>query len=231
MMKYLILLLGFLMLSADSVTAQKKSPGDEAIYRALRGMKRAIAPADYLPVMDSLDLQCQLQPKNWLAPYYAALSRLFRYQHPAYLNKDNRDLLKESDDLLKKAAQLSADEEIILLQAWVSIFRMAEAGQAGYGQYAEGIRQMLEKARAMNGANPRLLLMEAYFMKYLPEEISGGPNAALNLAMQAAEIFQQGELEKAPLMPTWGGSIAENLVKSLGGEIVPPPSGSSSSGR
>lgn len=205
------LLFGFIQAQAQDVDMAK----NEEIYTAIREMKRAQSSAEYIPVMERLDRVCTAQKDNWIPFYYAALARVFAVLKCSSKDPGAAELMLAGEKKLDAAAKLSQDEEVLLLQAYLKTLRMNGEGGTAYEKYGPAIESLLDKVRNMNGANPRLFLIEGTYRLGLPADRSGGKDGARPFLTEANNLFLNGEQERFPFMPTWGGKIAEDLLKEL----------------
>ncbi len=211
MMKKLFGIL-FLLISF-SATAQNNLTKD-SLYKAIRLMKRVNDATDYNPIIQKFDKIALVDQKDWIPLYYGALSRTFMVARNDFKNQnDIYSLLDESIQMLNKAFPLNKNEEILILKAYCNILKMKNDYKEGYSKYGNEINNLLTDARALNGSNPRLLLMEGINLYYQPEEISGGKVGAINSLQVALDIFKDGEIEKYMFMPTWGHKITEDLLQ------------------
>ena len=216
-MKSLIAL--FLLFGFQTLQAQEKDQAkNEEIYSAIRSMKRAQAASDYAPIIEQLDQVCSAQKGNWIPHYYAALARVFLVLKSSPKEPGAAVHIKAGESKLEAAAKLSQDEEILLLQAYLKILRMNAEGGDSYKQYGPAIEALLSNVRNINGANPRLFLMEGYYRLGLPGEMGGGNEGARPFLTEAQNIFMNGEQERFQFMPTWGGKIVEELLAQLDGQ-------------
>ena len=212
-MKYI--LSSFLICISFFAFAQNPQTKD-SIYHGIRSMKRVQKAEDFIPIYKKFDAISQLDNKDWIPKYYAALSRVFLItREDLKQQNDLPELLKQANKLLNEALLIQKNEEMYILKAYCKILEMKSNPTEGYEKNNIEIANLLSEARAKNGSNPRLFLMESLNVYYQPENISGGKNGALTSLNEAIALFRSGEVERYMFMPTWGQKIAEDLLVIL----------------
>jgi hypothetical protein len=212
-MKYL--LTSFLIFVSFFAIAQNPQTKD-SIYHGIRSMKRVQKAEDFIPIYKKFDALSQVDNKDWIPKYYAALSRLFLYTREDLKQQNDKPaLLNQAYKLLNEALAIQNNEEVLILKAYCRILEMKSDPTDGFEKNNVEITNLLSEARAINGSNPRLFLMESLNDYYKPEHISGGKNGALASLNEAVSLFRSGEVERYMFMPTWGQKIAEDLLVIL----------------
>jgi hypothetical protein len=149
---------------------------------------------------------------KWEPYYYAAFGNIMmstREKDPT--KKDSYlDLAKAS---LEKAAKLAPEEsEIVALEGFVYMMRVAVDPASRGQQYAGLAMQSFNKALSLSAENPRAIVLLAQ-MQFGTAQFFGSPTTeACGNATKAIERFDSFKSEN-PLAPTWGRGMAEDLTK------------------
>ncbi len=159
----------------------------------------------------------ELNPKEWLPVYYNALAYTFQgFNKNLSLDKKDEALAKASE-LVKKAGTLSAgNAEIVTLEGFILMAKLS-ADPANRGQSMSGqVLAAYGMALGIDGKNPRALAALAQMEFGMAQFFGSGTEKACGLAKQSAAIYaaQDEQALKAAMLPTWGRSMANGLIKS-----------------
>lgn len=213
-MKTIICIFSFVLLISHAVSAQ-----DSPYQKAMKKEVAALLAADSLPQLqrsaNAFARIAELNAPEWQPAYYQALAYTFQGLSKSLTLDKKDEALAKADELLKKAEGISTNNaEIVTLQGFVTIARLS-ADPAGRGQSLSGLAmQMLGRALALDGKNPRTLVLMAQMEYGMAQFFGSGTEKACGLAKQSLAIFnsQDEEALKAALQPTWGKNQAEGLV-------------------
>ena len=204
----------FLIMATFSLNAQPRAMKEEIglVVKSLESYNNEDA---YLKAINLFDKWCKEDPKNWLPHYYASLARHECYYSPSrkQVNTDTK-LLSESSQKLSDAMKLGQNEELVLLKAYYLLDAAIKNPSQRSAEAVKTIQDLLAKARALNGSNPRLFLMEAMF-SLIAEDGDSGRYTARDLASQAYSFFEQGETAPIPFAPIWGKQKVEDILKRI----------------
>ncbi|GAB3634701.1 hypothetical protein GCM10027422_02910 [Hymenobacter arcticus] len=165
------------------------STGDAAQLQALASkMERAAAMA----------------PADWLPRYYQAYALVTSVFQSKEATDAKDKTLDQADAALAKARQLKGDEsELLTLQAYAYQARLGVAPMLRAQQYSPLVEEAVDRAQALNPANPRTYLVAANNVYFTPKMYGGGPEAAKPL-YETAKAKYAAFRPAGPLAPTWG---------------------------
>ncbi|NIJ55739.1 hypothetical protein [Dyadobacter arcticus] len=215
-MKKLTIILALLFLNVCFAIAQ-----DSPYQKAMKKEIAKVIEADSLPELqqsaNAFARISELNLKEWQPLYYNALAYTYQGLN-ATLTSDKKDeALDAADALVKKADALSPNNvEIVTLQGFVIMAKLS-ADPASRGQSLSGqVMQTFGRALSIDNKNPRALILMAQMEAGMAKFFGTGPEKACGLAKQSADIFvaQDEEALKAAILPTWGKSLAEQMVKN-----------------
>ncbi len=154
-------------------------------------------------VVNEINRISKLYPTEWLADYYVAyinLSLAFRTNG----NVQNK-LIEEAKNkidklLLNKDAELS---EIITLQGYYYYALIAQSPQENGQKYYKDVVTSYNKAIAINGNNPRPVLLLALFKNRM-SKFMGESTDSFCTELDNIENMLNGFTPKEALFPTWG---------------------------
>jgi hypothetical protein len=155
---------------------------------------------------------------QWLPYYYAALAQV----NAAYMmGLDNLKAEKtdpmadKAEALLNKAEALQQDHsEIFVLKKMIASLRMMVDPMNRYMTYGPQAQQALEKAKALNPANPRVTLLEAEDKYFTPEQFGGSKTEAKKLFEEALVKYDAFK-PATPLDPVWGKPTAQYFLSQI----------------
>lgn len=213
-MKNLFLLFAFAAV-ATILAAQNPQPYQNAMANAQIQLDSAKSAADFQAVANTYARIAGAEPAQWLPLYYAAFSNLI-----------NGFILIDSDvpkallsiDLaqsgLDKARALAPQEsELAVLQAYVFIGRLMENPMAKGAEITPKVFAELEKAAALNPANPRAPFLRGTYVLNMPEFYGGGAANAKPHFEKAAALFEN-ERDRG-LLPHWGREENAKYLQQL----------------
>lgn len=198
-----ILFFPFLLLFALTTFAQGSKFED--------AMKQNIGQIDSITMKNNaIDLANRFarigdaEKTRWLPYYYAAyLTAMQAVMTPNASEKD--PLADQAEAYLTTAKQLLAKEsaEIAVIESLIATARLTVDPQNRYQTYGMQITKAIEKAKSLDPANPRPVLLEAQNLYYTPEAFGGGKAAARPLFEKARDLFKNFQPEDE-LSPNWG---------------------------
>jgi tetratricopeptide (TPR) repeat protein len=215
-MKKLGITLILLIFAVVSAIAQ-----DSPYQKAMKKEIARLIDADSLPQLqesaNAFARISQLNPGEWQPLYYQSLAYTYQGLNGT-LSLDKKDeALAKAEELVKKADGISPNNvEIVTLQGFVTMAKVS-ADPASRGQSLSGqVMQTFGKALAMDSKNPRALVLMAQMEYGMAKFFGSGSEKACKLARQSAAIFasQDEEALKVAILPTWGKSLAEGMLKN-----------------
>lgn len=155
---------------------------------------------------------------QWLPYYYAALAQV----NAAYMmGMDNLKaeqvdpIADKAEALLNKAEAMQKDNsEIFVVKKMIATLRMMADPMNRYMTYGPQAQQALEKAKALNPANPRVTLLEAEDKYFTPEQYGGSKTEAKKLFEEALAKYDAFK-PATPLDPAWGRPTVQYLLSQI----------------
>ena len=208
-----VLFLSLSMLTAVLVFAQSD--------KYVKAMEPHVAALDTSQSADALtDLANTFQriadaeKTQWLPYYYASLSTImsgFMLQQRDAAKTD--PLADKAEALLVKAetlnntttgdAKAKNESEIHIVKKMISNLRMMADPMNRYQKYGAIGQEALDKAKALNAANPRIPMLEGQDLFYTPEEFGGSKAKAKVLFEEAIKKFEATK-PASTIEPQWG---------------------------
>ena len=215
-MKTLTFVLTFLILSAISVVAQ-----DSPYQKAMKKEIAKLIAADSLPQLqqsaNAFARISELNPNEWQPLYYQSLAYTYQGLNRGLTLDKKDEALAKAEELVKKADGISPNNaEIVTLQGFVTMAKVS-ADPAGRGQSLSGqVMQTFGKALSIDNKNPRALVLMAQMEYGMAKFFGSGTEKACGLSKQSVTVFagQDEEALKAAILPTWGKTLAEGMVKN-----------------
>jgi len=214
------LLMVFLLSFGFIAQSQSYSqPIQESIDLVNGGFRAATSERDYTTVISRFDELSKANGHDWLPLYYAALSREM-YKNSRFSPEGlHAQLDSVVEHQLQKVISLADHTEAHILLALHYILQMKNKGVAVLGDIKEPVQEHLQVARGVNPSNPRMLLAEAMYLRYLPQSGTGSNAISPNirpLLEEAMVGFRASDpASREPFMPTWGLPMAEQLMAEI----------------
>lgn len=152
---------------------------------------------------------------QWLPYYYAAYCQVLI----TYTEKDKSKvdaIADKAEELITKAETIAGKEnsEIDVIKSMISSAHMMVDMQSRYMKYGPGYTANIEKAKALDPANPRPVYLEAQAKLYTPEAFGGGKAVAKPLFEKAIAMFDTFKPE-SELHPSWGKASAQYFLSQI----------------
>jgi len=189
--------------------------------RYISAMKKNIEQIDSLKGMESMVVLknsflriAKAEKEKWLPFYYVSyLNVLLSYADTVKTSKDA--YLDEAQKYINVADSLQADEsEIYVLKGMILQSRLQIDPMNRYMKYGAEMNSHLQKAMALEPANPRPDYLLGLNLLYTPEAFGGGAKVAKPMLEGALQKFENF-IPKNELMPTWGKKQLENFMSNL----------------
>ncbi|QDA61301.1 hypothetical protein [Hymenobacter jejuensis] len=151
-----------------------------------------------------LERAAAIAPTDWLPRYYQAYAHLI----VCFQSKEEGDVkdkyLDQAEAALAQARKLGGDEsELLVLQGYIYQARLGISPMARSAKYSMMVKEVLEQAKKLNPANPRIYLVQGNNVYFTPKMFGGGPEAAKPLFEEAKARFAAFK-PATPLAPAWG---------------------------
>jgi len=143
-------------------------------------------------------------PADWLPRYYQAYALVVSVFQSKENGAAKDKALDRAEEALAQALRLKGDEsEVLALQAYLYQARLGIEPMARAQEYSAKVTEAVDRAEALNPANPRPYLVEANNVYYTPVAYGGGAAKARPLYEQAKAKYAAFQ-PASPLAPTWG---------------------------
>ncbi len=197
----------FLLLVLALTTASLSAQNDRytaAMTAAVAQLDTAKGASDFQTSANTFARIASAEPAEWLPSYYAAFSNLMVTfitfgQDPAQALR-TLDLAQQSLD--KAVAIAPKESDIAVLQAYILIGRVRENPMVKGAELSPRVFAELEKAVALDPANPRAPFLEGTYVLNMPVFYGGGAENAKPYFEKAATLFAK-ETDRG-VLPHWG---------------------------
>ena len=225
-MKHFVLLLALVAAGLSAAAQPKTTPLLAAVGALPAGYAELLAAT----IQDVLNAEGQVQrqaavskleraaaasPADWLPCYYQAYgcAMLCFNSHEEGEAKDK--YLDRAEAALAQARRRNGDpSELLVLQAYIYQARLTISPMFRSVKYMGLMGEVLEQARKVNPANPRIYLVQGTNVYYLPKMMGGGPEAAQGLFAEAKRRYVAFR-PSSPLAPAWGEAQVDSRLKAV----------------
>jgi hypothetical protein len=154
----------------------------------------------------------EAEKTQWLPYYYAAYCNIVA----TYTEKDKTKIdpmADKAEELITKAEVLAGKEnsEIDVIKSMIASAHMMVDPQTRFMKYGQVSAENIEKAKALDPANPRPVYLEAQAKFYTPAAFGGGKDVAKPLFEKSISMFDTFKPE-SELHPTWGKMTAQYFL-------------------
>ena len=198
-MKNKLLILSFLFLNVCAYAQTFESVLKETYLK----FEKTEAPQEKLNLVNRLDMIAARYSEQWSAYYYAEYAKVVT----SYLLEDEKQrdgLIDQAEQALNKSKTLTkANDEILVMEAYIANARLAVKPMSRYKKYGEIFDAKLAEATALNAANPRIYFLKGQSVFHTPRPFGGGCKNAMPFFEKAIPLFAKasnGDLNK----PYWG---------------------------
>jgi hypothetical protein len=205
---FLLSLIAALTFTVSNVAVANDDKYTEIMQKNIKAVYEAQAIPDIQAAVNTFERVAAAEKTRWEPYYYASFGYIMMATREQ--DKDKKDAyLDQALKGIAKAQQLApAESEIAALEGFAYMIRVSvDPGSRG-AQYAPVATQILHKAVAMNGENPRAYALLGQ-MQYGTAEFFGSATteacATLDKALQKFATFTSTN----PLAPRWGQGMAE----------------------
>ena len=215
-MKKLFSVIAVFFLTVSLVTAQE-TPYQKVMKKEITKLISTDSLSQLQASANAFARIAELNAKEWQPLYYQGLAYTFIGLDKS-LSLDKKDAaLAKAEEMIKKADALSPNNsEIVTVQGFITMGKVS-ADPGSRGQSLSGqVMATFGKALAIDNKNPRALILMGQMEYGMSKFFGNGTEKACGLAKESLAIFnsQDEDARKAALQPTWGKSLAENMVKS-----------------
>ena len=214
-MKKLFSVIAVFFLALSLVTAQE-TPYQKVMKKEIEKLITTDSISSLQASANAFARIAELNAKEWQPLYYQGLAYTFIGLDKS-LSLDLKDAaLAKAEEMIKKADALSPNNsEIVTVQGFITMGKVS-ADPGSRGQSLSGqVMATFGKALTIDNKNPRALILMSQMEYGMSKFFGNGTEKACGLAKESLAIFnsQDEDARKAALQPTWGKSLAENMVK------------------
>ena len=208
-MKKFLMSIVLLFLTTNAIFAQNPNY-NKAMESLVAEIQNAQFGVSLQPQANKMERIASAEKTEWLPNYWVA----YCYLMDSYVENDGgkKDLLLDkADQFLLIADKINErEEELEILRANLASARMSVSPQDRWQKYGQLSAKALGQAKNMNSENPRISLLEAQGIFYMPEAFGGGKEKAKGVFDKALSQFNTFKA-KSNLHPNWG----ENTTKYM----------------
>ena len=213
-MKRIILFLG-LVVAFLSTQAQDNAAYTEAMQAQLVLLDSAHSSEDLQAVINVMERIAQVETAQWHPAYYLAYASLYQNFYFSETAERAKYLDKAQSYLDKALVDFPQHSELLALQGFVWMIRVS-LDPATYGQlYAGKTMEILQKARAIDPANPRASFLLGQMSYGTAQFFGQSTEQACALVSQAVSLYETAE-SSSPLAPKWGKKGALSMQEKCG---------------
>jgi len=199
-----------------SLVAAQETPYQKVMKKEIEKLVTTDSVSSLQASANAFARIAELNAKEWQPLYYQGLAYTFIGLDKS-LSLDLKDAaLAKAEEMIKKADALSPNNsEIVTVQGFITMAKVS-ADPGSRGQSLSGqVMATFGKALAIDNKNPRALILMGQMEYGMSKFFGNGTEKACGLAKESLVIFnfQNEDARKAALQPTWGKSLAENMVK------------------
>ena len=192
----------------------------KAMQANLAAMDTTRTPQGYQDLANSFVRIAEAEKTQWLPYYYASLSYVMQGLmlsggQMGTVGAITDPLADKAEGLLIKAMDLEKENsEMYCVKKMIANLRMMADPMNRYQTEGANAAQALEKAKALDPANPRTSILEAQDKFYTPEQYGGSKAEAKTLFEEAVKKFETFK-PASPIHPNWGKDQAMYFLSQL----------------
>jgi tetratricopeptide (TPR) repeat protein len=205
-------LLVMLFILVNTATRLQAAGYESDVKKGIEMMQQSETSNASIEATNYFERLSEIHKQEWIPLYYAAYSSL----KAGFLSEtsDAKDqLYKKGLTYLERAKTIRPnDSEILTLEAYLRLMYISnDAMKRAPSQTGEAM-EILEKAKALNPANPRPWLVHGQNTLYTPAFFGGGESKAKPLLEKGVSLYKTFQPEN-DLMPVWGKERCEKLLE------------------
>jgi len=206
-------ILSIVFIGITSVAIANVGKYERTMLQNIAALNEATTSDEYQKVINTLDRIGMAESNKWEPYYYGAYGNILLSIKVSKLTEKDQ-YLDEAQIRLDKAVEVSPENvELITLQGFVHMMRLAADPATRGQQYAPLAMQEFNKAVAMDDMNPRALIMRAQMKFGTAQFFGSGTEEACSEAAKSLELFDNAVKSEDSLAPGWGRGQAEGFVK------------------
>lgn len=206
-----VIILSFVLVNTVFAAFSQSEKFTAAMTSALDEMKAAKTAEENATVAAKFERIGDAEKTQWLPYYYAALIKTNAARNA---KADVDKLCDDAKATLDKAeANLKDNSEIYVIKAMIAYAKMGVDPQNRWMQYGAEANTNLEAAKKADATNPRVAMLQATSLFYMPEQFGGGCSTAKPVAEQANKMFADFK-PASPIHPTWGKEMVDMMLSN-----------------
>jgi tetratricopeptide (TPR) repeat protein len=213
-MKKIILLLLVSMFSISLMAGEYES----AVQKGIDMLRSSKTADECINAVNYFERVSEANKSEWLPLYYAAYASLsagFRVE-----KEDLKDQwYQKGIEFIEKANKIKPNEsEILTLHGYLKLMYISNSPMLRAPTQTSDAIEILEKAKALNPANPRPWFVHGQNTLFTPGFFGGGAKNAQPLLQKAVTLYASFK-PSGELMPVWGKERCEKLLNDCNKEI------------
>lgn len=207
MKKFLTLIIAFLAVTAGFAQSEKYVKAMETLVPSI---DTTMNREGLTSLANSFERIANAEKTQWLPYYYAALANIragYTYAMDGSIGDKSSNidpLADKAEQLLNKADELNTNNtEVWVVKKMLASLRLMANPMVRYMEYGAKATAALEKAKQLNGENPRIYLLEGQDLFFTPEQFGGDKVEAKKRFETAVNKFSTYKPESS-IHPNWG---------------------------
>lgn len=210
-MKKALSLLVLLLLVAAAASAQN-AKFVQAMEKTIAGMDTLQTPEQWQARSNNFERIAQKEPGEWLPAYYVAFCQIMIFN----TEKDQtrlEPLCVKAEQFVHVADSLApGNSEVYVLLNMITTLRIRLNPMANGQKYGPMAAVYLEKAKALDPANPRADMQEGLTLLFTPPQWGGDKAKAAVILEQAAGKFATFK-PASSIHPNWGAEANKMFLE------------------
>jgi len=207
-----------ILASMNVVAFAWSDPYTKAMTEGMTMLQNAQGPQDFIAAANKFERISEAEQDKWHPLYYAsyAMTIVAAIEQDPSKKDENLDAAQAFID---KAASVDHNQsEVLALQGFIYMIRIGVDPASRGQQYSGMSAQSLQKAKAIEPENPRVLYMLAQLSFGTAQFFGSDSSEACDLNELAIEKFNAAEdIENDdPFAPNWGKNMAEGFKVQCG---------------
>jgi hypothetical protein len=185
----------------------------EMMLKNIEAINNSKTVEDYQKVVNTLDRIGAAEADKWEPHYYGAYGNILMSTRVGELAEKDQYLDQAQLRLDKAVAIDDNNVELVTLQGFIHMMRLAAEPATRGQQYAGLAFEHFNKAVSMDEHNPRALIMRAQMKQGTAKFFGTSTDEACGEAVRALELIDQQDTSVPSIAPSWGRWNAEGMVK------------------
>ena len=208
----------FILIAMSVLAFAGNDPYTKAMQEGLTLLQKAQGPQDFLEAANKFERISEAEKDKWHPSYYASYAMTIvaaMEQQP--VKKD--EYLDMAQSFIEKSASTEPNEsEVLALQGFIYMLRIGVDPATRGQQYSGMSAASLQKAKAIDPENPRVLYMLAQLSFGTAQFFGQDGSEACKMNEIALKKFEEAERTESqdPFAPGWGKNMAQGFSAQCG---------------